>query len=446
MRNETAEKLLRYIEKSTTAFHAVENLRIELEKAGFTGLDERDVWDLKPGGRYYVTRNHSSILSFRLPAGRITGFRIIASHSDSPCFKLKTAPEMKGAGECIRLNVERYGGMILHSWLDRPLSVAGRIIADAEDGLKEILVDLDRDLLMIPSLAIHMDPRINKGAELSVQHHLLPLFGQGIPGNAVPGGDGTAGSENRDGAPVLADLAAAAAGVEGDQVLGADLFVYNRMKPVFWGADEEFIASGRLDDLECAYSSFLGFLENAGTDRSDGAVNVHVVFDNEEVGSATAQGADSTFLEEILERISLSGGAGREEYMAQLASSFMLSADNAHAVHPNYVDKADPVNRPVMNGGIVIKHNAAQKYTTDGVSSARVVRLCRENGIPYQHFTNHSDSPGGSTLGNLSQAHVSVRSADIGLAQLAMHSSYESAGARDPEWMRKLAEAFYREG
>lgn len=445
MRNDTAEKLLSYIEKSTTAFHAVENLRIELENAGFTGLDERDVWDLKPGGRYYVIRNHTSILSFRLPAGKITGFRMIASHSDSPCFKVKTAPEMKGAGECIRLNVERYGGMILQSWFDRPLSVAGRIIVDAEDGLQEILVDLDRDLLMIPSLAIHMDPRINKGIEFSIQKDLLPLFGQNSPGCAVPGTAGEMVSEKKEEAPALADLAAAAAGVEREQILGADLFVYNRMKPVFWGADEEFIASGRLDDLECVYSTFLGFLENAGTDRSDGAVNIHVVFDNEEVGSATAQGADSTFLEEILERISHSGGASREEYMAQLASSFMLSADNAHAVHPNYVEKADPVNRPVMNGGIVIKHNAGQKYTTDGVSTAMVVRLCRENGIPFQHFTNHSDSAGGSTLGNISQAHVSVRSADIGLAQLAMHSSYETAGAEDPEWMKKLAEAFYRE-
>lgn len=444
MKKQTAEKLFRYIEKSPTAFHAVENLKKELEEAGFTGLDERESWKLQAGGRYYVSRNSSSILSFQLPSGKISGFRLIASHSDSPCFRIKTDPEVSGAGNCVRLNVERYGGMILHSWFDRPLSVAGRIIVCSETGLEEKLVDLDRDLLMIPSLAIHMEPRTNKGIEFNVQNDMMPLLGQIGSYGEMKDHEGSSASDRKDPAPSLMEMIAEEAGVERERILGADLFVYNRMKPVFWGAGQEFIASGRLDDLECVYSSFLGFLENAGTVRSDGAVNVHVVFDNEEVGSATAQGADSTFLAEVLERISLSCGSSREEFMAQLASSFMLSADNAHAVHPNHPEKADPVNRPSMNGGIVIKHNASQKYTTDGVSSALVAGLCMANGIPFQHFTNRSDMAGGSTLGNIAQAHVSMKSADIGLAQLAMHSSFESAGADDPYWMKRLAEVFYR--
>ncbi len=432
MNRETAEKVLHYIEKSPTAFHAVENLKKELEDRGFVRLMENERWDLQPGAKYYVTRNHSSIISFVLPAEKPDGFRLIASHSDSPCFKLKIDPEINSAGNCIRLNVERYGGMINASWFDRPLSVAGRIFVSHGQQLKELLVNLDRDLLVIPSLAIHMDPRTNKGIEYNIQNDMLPVLAQ----SPLP-------SEEAEDTVTMMNLLAGQAGVKSEDIHGSDLFVYNRMLPFFWGADREYIAGPRLDDLECCYSTFLGFLESCSTTPEHRFVRVHAVFDNEEVGSGTAQGADSTFLSEVMERISLGCGCGREEYIAQVASSFMLSADNAHAIHPGYPEKADPVNRPVINRGIVIKHNANQKYTTDGFSTAVVVRLCREHHIPYQHFTNRSDMTGGSTLGNISQSHVSMKAADIGLAQLAMHSSCESAGAEDPGHMKHLAEVFY---
>ena len=453
MSRQTAEKILEMIEKSPTAFHAVELLKEKLEESGFSGLKETESWNLRPGGRYYVIRNHSSLISFILPAEKPSGFRLIASHSDSPCFKLKTSPETESAGVYVRLNTERYGGMILSSWFDRPLSIAGRILAAHEGELEEILINLEQELLMIPSLAIHMDPRTNKGVEFNVQNDLLPVMTQILPESRDNDLAVTAENSHLSGNQhsklaediTVADLIAARAGVEKEDILGADLFVYNRMPAVFWGADREYIASPRLDDLECCFSTFLGFLEAAEESGQHSSVRLHAVFDNEEVGSGTAQGADSTFLAEILERISLACGCGREEYMAQVASSIMLSADNAHAVHPAHVEKADPVNRPVMNRGLVIKHNANQKYTTDAVSEAMVVRLCKEHNIPFQHYANRSDMAGGSTLGNIAQSHVSMKAADIGLAQLAMHSSYESAGAEDPEYMKQLASVFYRE-
>ncbi|MBP3784203.1 MAG: M18 family aminopeptidase [Butyrivibrio sp.] len=420
MKENITRKMLDFIDASPTAFHVVDNIKKELLKKKFTELKETDVWSLKPGN-YFVTRNGSAIISFKIPKKDFKGFNMIASHSDSPTFKIKENPEMAVAGAYVKLNVEKYGGMLCAEWFDRPLSVAGRLVVDKKGKAEPVLVNVDRDLLMLPALAIHMDREANDGHKYNAQTDMLPLFGD----------------ETSEGK--FFDIVAEAAGVKKKDILSHDLFLYNRVKPAFWGASEEYISSSRLDDQECVFSSLFGFLDAKPTDY----VSMHLVFDNEEVGSTTKQGAASSFLKDTLERINDGLGRTRQQYLSAIAGSFMISADNAHAVHPNYQDKADPVNRPVMNKGIVIKYNANQKYTTDGVSAANFKLLCKEAGVPFQTFTNRSDMPGGSTLGNISTTQVSVNTVDIGLAQLAMHSPYESAGSKDPEYLAKVAQVFY---
>ena len=438
---ETAAQVLSLIRKSPTAFHAVQTASELLSAAGYTEIQENRPWRLEAGGRYFVTRNGSSVISFRIPGKDFRGYRIIAAHSDSPAFKIKENPEMKIPGFYVKLNTERYGGMLMNPWFDRPLSVAGRVVLR---GGETRLVNIDRDLLMIPGLAIHMDREANKGRELNPQKDLLPVFAGEVPGAGagnIPGAASAAGSR-AEGIPAFMETVAAAAGCRADEILTHDLFLYDRTPQSAWGARGEFISSARLDDLECAFGSLLGFL-SSGREGS-AYVSMHAIFDNEEVGSMTKQGADSTFLEDTLRRIGLALGRTEEQYYMAVADSFMVSADNAHAVHPNFPEKADPVNRPRMNGGIVLKYSANQKYTTDAVSGAFIKEVCAAAGVPCQVFTNRSDMIGGSTLGNISGAHVSVRTADIGLAQLAMHSPYETAGALDPEYLKRFAGAFYR--
>ncbi len=418
-KNDITGRMLDFIDASPTAFHVVDNIRKELLQKGFTELSEKDEWKLS-AGNYFVKRSDSAIISFKIPKKSFKGFHMIASHSDSPSFKIKENPEMK-AGAFIKLNVEKYGGMLCAEWFDRPLSVAGRVVVNNKGKAETRLVKVDRDLLMLPALAIHMNREANDGYKYNAQNDMLPIFGD----------EKAAGS--------FFDLIAKEAGVKKDDILGHDLFLYNRVKPTFWGADEEFIASSRLDDQECVYCSFDGFMNSKAKDY----IAMHCVFDNEEVGSTTKQGAASTFLKDTLERICEGLGKTRQQYHAAIADSFMISADNAHAVHPNYQDKADPVNRPVMNQGIVIKFNANQKYTTDAVSAAEFKLLCQEAKVPFQIFTNRSDMAGGSTLGNISTSQVSVSTVDIGLAQLAMHSPYESAGSRDPEYLAAVSKVFY---
>ena len=420
MKEKITKKMLDLIEASPTAYHVVDNIKKELLKKKFTELKESEIWSLKPGN-YFVTRNDSAIISFMIPSKDFKGFHMIASHSDSPSFKIKENPEMAAAGAYVKLNVEKYGGMLCAEWFDRPLSVAGRLVIDKMGKAETRLVNVDKDLLLLPALAIHMDREANDGHKYNAQNDMLPLFGD----------------ENSEGR--FFDIVAKAAGVNKKDILSHDLFLYNRVKPTFWGANEEYIASSRLDDQECVFSSLFGFLNAKPKDY----VAMHLVFDNEEVGSTTKQGAASSFLKDTLERINDGLGRSRQQYLAAISCSFMISADNAHAIHPNYQDKADPVNRPVMNKGIVIKYNANQKYTTDGVSAAEFKLLCKEAGVPFQTFTNRSDMPGGSTLGNISTTQVSVNTVDIGLAQLAMHSPYESAGSRDPEYLAGVAEIFY---
>lgn len=422
MYRETAEQLLAFIEKSPSCFHAIKNMKDILLAEGFAQLREEDKWEIVNGGKYFVTRNDSSIVAFTIPETGAFGYRIMASHSDSPTFKIKENPEMEVDKKYVKLNVERYGGMLCAPWFDRPLSVAGRVIVKEGDAFVTKFVDVDRDLLMIPNLAIHMNREVNDGYKYNAQVDMLPLYGD---------------ISSKD---TFMKSIAEAAGVKEEDILGHDIFLYNRVKGSIWGANEEFVSSSRLDDLQCAFSSLQGFLK--GEKKEYAAV--HCVLDNEEVGSGTKQGAASTFLYDTLVRINECLGLSYEEYLRALAKSFMLSADNAHAVHPNHKEVADPVNRPYMNEGIVIKHSANQKYCTDGVSAAVFKDLCREAGVPFQNFTNRSDMLGGSTLGNISNTKVALNAVDIGLPQLAMHSPYETAGVKDTYYLIQAAEKFFK--
>ena len=413
--------LFDFIEKSPSQFHVVANQKQEFLQAGFTELSEGKSWKLELGKNYFVTRNGSSILAFRMPKEKIHSYMIMASHSDSPTFRIKESPEMK-EGHYVKLNVEKYGGMLMAPWFDRPLSIAGRVIVKEKNGrIVNKLVNIDRNLCMLPSLAIHMNREANDGYKYNAQKDMLPLFTM---------------NENL----TIKDLVAESVGVVKEDIIGDDLFLYNRDKGVVWGAEDEFISIGRLDDLQCSYGSMQGLLR---ADNSDTAVEIHVTFDNEEVGSGTKQGADSTFLYDTMVRINEAMGSNNSDLLTAIANSFMVSADNAHSVHPNNPDKSDPTNKVFMNEGIVVKFNANQKYMTDGVSFGIFTDICKRADVPYQVFVNRSDMVGGSTLGNISNAHVSINGVDIGLAQLAMHSPYETAGAKDTEYLVKLAEKFF---
>lgn len=421
MYQKTAKKLLKFIQKSPTAFQAVEEMSQRLQKEGFKELKEEKHWDLKAGGNYFVTRNHSAVIAFSIPKKPAWKFHIMASHSDSPALKIKENPEMEVEKAYIKLNVERYGGMLLAPWFDRPLSVAGRLIVRKNGEIQEKLVAVDKDLLVIPNLAIHMNREVNDGYKYNVQKDMLPLY------------------SDYDGKGSFMKLMAAEADVAEEDILGHDLFLYDRTPGTVWGANEEFISAPRLDDIQCAFASLEGFLRG---ERKE-SIAVHCVLDNEEVGSTTKQGAASTFLKDTLMRINMGLGRTQEEYLMTLADSFMVSADNAHALHPNHTDKTDPVNRPVLNGGIVIKYNANQKYCTDGVSAAIFKDICDRAEVPYQTFVNRSYMAGGSTLGNISNTQVPMKTVDIGLAQLAMHSVYETTGAKDTESLAKAAAVLF---
>ena len=418
---ETTEKLLDFIEKSPTAFQAVDEMQKRLTENGFEVLSEKEYWKLVPGGKYLVTRNNSALIAFCIPEKESRVFHIMASHSDSPSFKIKENPEIKVDNSYVKLNVEKYGGMLMAPWFDRPLSVAGRVIICRNDGLEEKLVDIKRDLVMIPNLAIHMNREANNGVAYNLQKDLQPLF--------------AAGNTDR----TLLEIIAEQVGIKKEDIISHDLFLYNRMPGTVWGADREFVSSARLDDLQCAFASMEGLLRA----QNHGSIAVHCVMDNEEVGSGTKQGAASTFLKDTLFRINMGLGRTYEEYLMTLAGSFMVSADNAHALHPNYTDKTDPTNHPVLNKGIVIKFNANQKYCTDAVSAAIFKELCTKAGVPYQTFVNRSDIAGGSTLGNISNTQVPMNTVDIGLPQLAMHSPYETAGVKDTEYLVRAAEELF---
>ena len=418
--DDISRDLIHFIAKSPSTFHAVRGIKAALLYAGFTEIREEDTWQIEKGGKYVVTRNGSALMAVTVPQEGAEAFHITASHCDSPTFKIKEDPEIAD-GPYVKLNVEGYGGMIMSTWLDRPLSVAGRLLVTENGHLAEKLVAIDGTMLVIPSVAIHMDRSVNQHKEWKVQKDMLPLYG--MTGAKTP----------------FMDVIAAAAKVKAEDILAHDLILYSRVPGTIWGEEREFISSPKLDDLQCAFACFRGFTQG----QKEKYISVYALFDNEEVGSATSQGAGSTFLANTLERLARSLGYSYDETMAMIARSFMISADNAHSVHPNHPEYADPVNRPVINGGIVIKYSAAQKYATNAFSAAYFKKLCKDHDIPTQTFTNHSDNPGGSTLGNISNTVIAMPTVDIGLPQLAMHSSYETAGVKDTAYLVDAVTKFY---
>ena len=419
----TVDELLSFIKKSPTAFHAIDEIRKTLKSSGFEELLEGGKFKIKNGGSYFVTRNNSSIIAVKIGKSISDyGFNITASHSDSPTFRIKENAELDVKGRYTQLNTEGYGGMLCATWFDKPLSIAGRVLVKNGDRLETRLIAIDRDLVVIPNVAIHMNRQVNDGFAYNKQIDMLPLFGEGKPEKGA-----------------LKELIAKELGVSADDIYGSDLFLYNRTHQSVWGREGEYMSSPRLDNLECAYASLQGFLEG----ENDKTVQVYVCYDNEEVGSGTKQGAASTFLSDILARINLALGKTEEDFKRAVAKSFLLSCDNAHAVHPNHPEKTDDTNCSYMNGGIVIKSHAGQKYCSDGVSIAVFKAVCEKADVPYQFFANRSNELGGSTLGNISMSQLSMNAVDIGLAQLAMHSSYETAGVKDCDYLIKACKVFY---
>lgn len=416
------DELVEFLQESVTPFHAAATAESWLRAAGFTRLEEADYWNLEPGKGYYTTRNGSSVVAWRVPDHAIGGWRIVASHSDSPTWKIKT--DIVENDGCRRLSVEGYGGMIMSTWLDRPLTVGGRVIVKTEDGIESRLVCIDRDLLVIPSLAIHFQRDINKGHTFNPQVDMQPLWG--------PAGSRT-----------LTDLVAEELGVDTADILDSDLQLVTRQAPTQIGPDGEFFMAPRIDDLECAATTLLGFLD-AAAETDSACAPVWAMLDNEEVGSSSRMGAQSSYLRDVLDRIVDAIPHSGQAMHRAMANSFMLSADNAHATHPNFPQKSDPCAPVRLGGGVVLKYNASQKYTTNAVSGAIFRAICEKADVPVQVFTNRADEAGGSTLGNLQSHTLPIPMADIGLAQLAMHSAVETASVADAEAMTKAVAAFYR--
>lgn len=413
--NETTKQLFSFIEQSPTSFHAVNNAVSALKDAGFVPLREGEPWSLEADKGYYVTRNQSTVIAFRVPEN-LCGFMVGAAHTDSPCLKLKENMELHPEGYT-KLDVEKYGGLLYSPWLDRPLSVAGRLMVETASGVKPVLVNIDRDLLVIPNMAIHMDRTLNETKKWDAQADLTPLFAKG----------------ERELLPLLSEQA----GIDPADILSFDLFVYNRDKGTTLGPEEEFILCPRLDDLQCAFSLLTGFLRA----ENFRAMPVLCLFDNEEVGSQTRQGAMSTFLQDTLRRVCLCRGLTEEDYFRCVAESLMVSADNAHGVHPNHPEKAALTSRPKLGEGPVIKHGP--RYATDGVSDGLMRKILKLAGVPCQSYFNHTNVAGGGTLATLSGTQVSMHAVDVGLAQLAMHSACETAGTADTDYLIRTMEVFF---
>ena len=414
------EGLFDFLNKGVSAFHSAAAAAAILEANGYEERPESAAWELVPGGKYYTTRNGSAVLAWRMPRGELTGWHVTASHSDSPTWKIK---ELDGGKDAVfaRAETEGYGGMIMPTWLDRPLSVAGRILVRTENGVKSILVHPDHALACIPNLCIHFDHEVNKGKNYNPQVDLQPIFG-------------AAGTTLRQ---VLAEEA----GVRAEDILDSDLMLCTCEQAVRVGLKGEYFMSGRIDDLECAYTTLWGFLQGRGEEEGRG--DIWVMFDNEEVGSSSRQGAQGTLMADVLARIEEKLGVTREQSIRACTNSLLLSADNGHATHPNHPEKSDPAHPVTLGGGVLLKSNARQTYTTSGLTGAAFSAICQKAGVPVQFASNRADVPGGSTLGNLLGHQILIPMVDIGLAQLAMHSSMETASCIDAEYMAKAVAEFY---
>lgn len=412
-----AKNMLDFIYESPTQFNAVEVSAETLEKNGFEKLNPKENWKLEVGKKYYITKNSSALVAFKINSDEVEkeGFRIIGSHTDSPGFRIKPNAEMESCGAYLKLNTEGYGGMILSTWLDRPLAMAGRVFLRGENPFKPVekIVNINKPVCIIPNLAIHMNRSINDGYKYNKQTDMLPLVGLI--------------NEQLEKDNYMVKLLASELNVEVEEIIDFDIFLYEYEKGCFTGANEEFISTGRLDNLSMYYSSVEALLDS----DSKSGISIAVGFDNEEVGSATKQGADSNMLLNILERICISLGKDRQQFFEAIENSFIISSDLAHAVHPNVNGMADPTNRPVMGKGPVIKVHAGQAYTSDGYSISVYKEICRECGVEYQEFVNKSDQRGGSTIGPISSTHIDIPSVDIGAPILSMHSIRELGCSED---------------
>ncbi|NLK22114.1 MAG: M18 family aminopeptidase [Epulopiscium sp.] len=428
MDNTLAKELISFIDNSPSPFHVVDNIKRTLKDNGFISLDTRNRWEIQKNGRYFVTTNDSAIVAFDVGEGSVEeqGFKIIAAHTDSPTFRIKPTPEMR-VKNYIKLNTESYGGPILHTWLDRPLSVAGRVVLKSNNIFKPVvkLVDLKDPIVIIPSLAIHMNRKVNEGIQINKQKDTLPLLGivkEDLEKN------------NR-----IVNLLSHELENDTKEIIDFDLFLYTVEKGTIMGMNREFISSPKLDDLAMVHGGLKAIVHT----KPKSGINVLVCFDNEEVGSATRQGADSPMLYNILERILISLGKDRADYFRALAHSYMISADMAHALHPNYEEKQDPTHHPLINGGPVIKISANQKYTSDAITSSIYEQICKEAGVPVQRFVNRSDEAGGSTIGPIISTQLGIQSVDIGSPMLSMHSIRELGGVLDHEYIIRSFERFY---
>ncbi len=412
-----AKNLIDFIYESPTAFNFVETSRKLLDENGFCELDFLDKWKLKENGKYYITKNLSSLVAFTINSNNTCeeGFRIIGSHSDSPCFKIKPNPEITCENRYLKLNTECYGGPILSTWLDRPLSLAGRVCLKSDNILKpnEKIININKPVCIIPNLAIHMNRSVNEGYAFNKQKDMLPFVG--------------VLNETLEKDDFLINLISNELKVDKEDIIDFDLFLYEYEKGKLIGVNEEFISSSRLDNLSMAHASLNALINS----KNSKGINVVAVFDNEEVGSSTKQGADSNMLLNILERVCISLSKNREEFLKSIYSSFMISADLAHAVHPNLGEKHDPVNRPIIGDGPVIKINANQAYTSDSYSISVYKSICKEANIKYQEFVNRSDERGGSTIGPISSTHIDIPSIDVGSPIFAMHSIRELGSVSD---------------
>lgn len=427
-KHDLARNLIEFIDNSPSAYNAVDNMKKGLVEAGFKCINIEDKWKLKKGGKYFLDKNGSALIAFIVGTGDLEedGFKIISSHSDSPGFKIKPNPYMVSKGY-LKLNTEVYGGPILNTWLDRPLSIAGRVTIKSKNILKpeNKIIDFKKPILIIPNVAIHLNRNVNSGIELNKQIDTIPLLG--IINDKL--------SDNN----YLTEEISRILGINKEDILDFDLYLYGVEKGCIMGMNNEFISASRLDDLAMAHAS----LEAIINARKCKATNVFVCFDNEEIGSSTKQGGDSRLLSNTLERIAISMNKDREDFLRSIANSFMISADLSHAVHPNRVEKHDPVLQPMINKGPVIKVNASGSYTTDSFSSGVYESICKDINVPYQKFCNRSDARGGSTLGPISSTHLEIDTVDMGSPVLSMHSIRELAGVDDHLYTLKSFMHFY---
>ncbi len=424
-----AQELIDFIHRSPSTYHVVNNIREELTEAGFQELDLREEWTIEKGGKYFTTKNGSAIFAFQIGTGEIEeeGFQLICAHSDAPGFKIKPNPEIAVEGNYLKLNTEVYGGPILRTWMDRPLSIAGRVSVISTDPLnpEHLYVKIDRPLMVIPNLAIHLNREVNEGGALNKQKDMLPLLAMI--------------TDDLEKDNCLVNLMAEELKIDAEAIIDFDINLFEVEKGCILGLNEEFISAPKLDDLAMSHTGLKALLASGESKKT----KILAIFDNEEVGSVTKQGAGSPVLRHLLQRIVFKLGKDMEAFQRAIYNSFMISADMAHAVHPNGSDKHDPSNRPYINKGPVIKIHANQKYTTDGDSGTVFETLCKNADVPYQKFVNRSDLVGGSTLGNVSTGQVDIRTVDIGNPMFAMHSVREMGGVKDNVYIRKVFTYFF---